>query len=861
MSSSANDDDVDPTNDIEEGAPPAPPAGEAGATVGADATTKERAVAAERAAVADPTSVPPPLLLRGDDAAPILDDDPPRSVRSAAAPTNEGLTCGSDDRSRVADAPDENDAWPPRPPPPRDSADFDDDERTSVLGGGLVVPDYGGAGGELEETMEGVEGGVVVQVEVGASSSSSGDVAVVGDEAPTVAPPWWKRRLVRALLATALIAMLAAVAAAIGVFFRNAASEDVSSQRAPAVSSSSTPPATSPSPSAGGGSPSSHPSPNETSEIDIDDDEVFDVGDDVVYRDDDKVVADDDEVLAVGDDGASRDDEVGADDDEVLAVADDVGEEDDDFLDRGDDVVSRDDEVGANDDEVMVVADNFAASDPLINTSSSSASTSSSTSNTSIADDDFSNDDVRPDYPEWSWDRVRTYVAIRRGDDYSDEQIFALAAQDVVMLEKYNGHEMHGSVEMGTLVAARRIKAVNAKVKILFYLNCMVHYSGYEANKNFKDEWLLLNPKKNNTPYKWRERLLSYDHTNLEFREWWIQRGLDMLAHEEIDGIFIDAIMKVQSYALGLVKGHAWIKQHGAAYLETARQLRERLPPGKILIGNVLRAMGGGTDGNYRNLQYLDGSYLENWAVPRYLVMSMQLMTKALKEGKIIMLNSDMSHIDFGGIDSLDARYHLLNQSEFIDFRLGYFLLVVEPYAYFSYHWGVDANPRRLNVFDNTRFEAITRKLGKPLGDYVDDGYGGFTREFEHLKVHVNITSQQGTLTVTDRPTSTSSSTGSSSSAPMSTPMSAPIGNSSGAPESSPIGIPSKEPLSLTTGETAAMSSPTSTPTCLGSENNGRLHPHVCPCLTLGCVTVEPRCCSNKCRITMKNVSFCIERG
>ena len=429
------------------------------------------------------------------------------------------------------------------------------------------------------------------------------------------------------------------------------------------------------------------------------------------------------------------------------------------------------------------------------------------------------------------------------------------------MLEKYNGHETHGSVEMGTLVAARRIKAVNEKVKILFYLNCMVHYSGYEANKNFKDEWLLLNPKKNNTPYKWRERLLSYDHTNVEFREWWIQRGLDMLAHEEIDGIFIDAIMKVQSYALGLVKGHAWIKQHGAAYLETARQLRERLPPGKILIGNVLRAMGGGTDGNYRNLQYLDGSYLENWAVPRYLVMSMQLMTKALKEGKIIMLNSDMSHIDFGGLDSLDARYHLLNQSEFIDFRLGYFLLVVEPYAYFSYHWGVDANPRRLNVFDNTRFEAIARKLGKPLGDYVDDGYGGFTREFEHLKVHVNITSQQGTLTVTDRPTSTSSSTGSSSSAPMSTPMSAPIGNSSGAPVSSPIGIPSKAPLSLTTGETAAMLSPTSTPTCLGSENNGRLHPHVCPCLTLGCVTVEPRCCSNKCRITMKNVSFCIERG
>ena len=53
-------------------------------------------------------------------------------------------------------------------------------------------------------------------------------------------------------------------------------------------------------------------------------------------------------------------------------------------------------------------------------------------------------------------------------------------------------------------------------------------------------------------------------------------------------------------------------------------------------------------------------------------------------------------------------------------------------------------------MFDNTRFEAITRKLGKPLGDYVDDGDGGYSREFEHLKVHVNIETRQGTLTVKD---------------------------------------------------------------------------------------------------------------
>ena len=66
-------------------------------------------------------------------------------------------------------------------------------------------------------------------------------------------------------------------------------------------------------------------------------------------------------------------------------------------------------------------------------------------------------------YPDWSWDHVRTYVAVRRGDKYSDEQIQSLAKQDIVMLEKSNGHETYGDVETGTLQAAKRIKKINAK--------------------------------------------------------------------------------------------------------------------------------------------------------------------------------------------------------------------------------------------------------------------------------------------------------------------------------------------------------------------------------------------------------------
>ena len=363
-------------------------------------------------------------------------------------------------------------------------------------------------------------------------------------------------------------------------------------------------------------------------------------------------------------------------------------------------------------------------------------------------EDIFDTSDTRP---EWSWDHVRTYVAVRRGDEYSDEQIEILAKQDIVMLEKMNGHETHGSVEKGALEAAKRIKAVNPKVKILFYLNTMLHYGGYDANKTFKDEWALTHGE-NNEAYKWRNVVVSYDHTNVEFRSWWVQRALDMMVHDEIDGIFIDAICKTHHNVLRRLKGASFVDQHANSYLETANELREKLPAGKILIGNVIRA-GNRDDGNYGNLQHLDGSYLENWSDTNQLTTTIQLMSKALKENKIIMLNADMNHVDLSHISTLDDRYTHLNQPEFIDFPLGIFLLVVEPHAYFSYHVGVDLKPNRrsglmLTAFDNTRFDAITRKLGKPLGDYVDVGEGVFTREFEFLKVMVNVITRQGTLTV-----------------------------------------------------------------------------------------------------------------
>ena len=76
-----------------------------------------------------------------------------------------------------------------------------------------------------------------------------------------------------------------------------------------------------------------------------------------------------------------------------------------------------------------------------------------------------------------------------------------------------------------------------------------------------------------------RNRFPAYDHTNKDFREWWIQQALDMAADKEIDGVFIDGICKV-GFGNGIRPGFT------TAYVTTANKLRRRLAEGKLLIGN-----------------------------------------------------------------------------------------------------------------------------------------------------------------------------------------------------------------------------------------------------------------------------------
>lgn len=345
----------------------------------------------------------------------------------------------------------------------------------------------------------------------------------------------------------------------------------------------------------------------------------------------------------------------------------------------------------------------------------------------------------------------RVYILLSTADAYSDDQIRQIAGHDIIVLEKMNGFKTYGNNEEGSLSAAKRIKAVHPNIKTLFYLNAMIHYPGYAANDTYKEEWATRDKNsKTNEVLMFKGRYFWYDHRNLDFREWWITRALEMLSHDEIDGIFIDGIMKTSNRNL-------CPDGHDAAYFDTATELRRRLPEGKLLIGNALcaKAKGGvGGKGNINHLKYLDGSYIEGWLHSDIAIESVDLMSAALKAGRIVMPHAepDLSKEQKGELHrmkSLDNKYAFIGKR--IGFSLGLFLLCVEPYAYFAYHYGVDASPATGRAaFDSNRFEEITRELGEPKGPYKKDEEFLYSREFEHLKVVVNVETREGTLTVVD---------------------------------------------------------------------------------------------------------------
>jgi len=348
-------------------------------------------------------------------------------------------------------------------------------------------------------------------------------------------------------------------------------------------------------------------------------------------------------------------------------------------------------------------------------------------------------------YPQFTWDRIPLYMHIRKATSYTDEEIAFLARFPLITFEKANGHQDHGSVEAGTLKAARAVKRINPNTTILYYRNVIVHYGGYAANKELGQiPGALLKDKRGSTKLV-RNRVEAYDLSNADLRTWWVGTCSSMTADPHIDGIFLDGSIKaLEPGYLARQIGAAKKKQVIDGYHVMMKQTRQAIGPDKLMIANILRARFENAGLEY--LDYFDGSYMEGFfhnvgsaGYEEYVAKGIDAMQKAARQGKIIAFTTGFAsprNTSVMGIDEGHATVGSHAQARAgLTYPLAIFLVCAEKHSYFRIHEGYSAN-------ENDRwmrwFPEYDRPLGPPDGPATKDG-SRYSRTFRHATVQLDI--------------------------------------------------------------------------------------------------------------------------
>ena len=356
--------------------------------------------------------------------------------------------------------------------------------------------------------------------------------------------------------------------------------------------------------------------------------------------------------------------------------------------------------------------------------------------------------------PAFSWDTVPLYVHIRKNTAFTDAEIRYLATFPLVTFEKATGHTDSGSVEAGTLKAARAVKAVNPDTKILYYRNVIVHYGGYAGNASLKSIPGAFLVGRDGNDKLIRNRLQAYDLTNKALRDWWIDAAEAVCSDPAIDGIFLDGVVKVLEPAF--LKGPIGEEKKAAelaGYVTMMEDTRKMLGPQKLMLANILRARF--SDSGLSYIKALDGSYIEGFegavrmARKDYVAQGIRDFQKAARQGSIIAYTCALGR-NLQDADetprSVASRSNAVRRgrdakSRF-DYQLAIFLICAEKYSYFDLKDGYDAKTSKTWM---TRPADYDRPLGPPKGPAVRDGYT-YAREFAHASVQLDIENETASI-------------------------------------------------------------------------------------------------------------------
>jgi len=356
---------------------------------------------------------------------------------------------------------------------------------------------------------------------------------------------------------------------------------------------------------------------------------------------------------------------------------------------------------------------------------------------------------AKPYYPDFSWNRLPLYFHFGKYESELNiqEADFVAGNSNFVCLEKNHAHKVHGNTETGTIADMKKLRNINPKLKILFYLNSFINYPFYDKLDLSED--LLLKDENNELILK--NNIFTYfDLSNPQMRMKLIGFTEYMLEVEGFDGLFIDAVPQVEcsfvqpenvvaiSNIIG-IKRHMELIEGLRIFFKT---LRSRFKD-KIIIYNGMR-----TNDNYgfsgkAMLEYSDGAAIEHFGffyskTPESMRSDIIEMEKAGKQGKIVIFKAwpGFCWLDEEAMKKSQLEKIRISKSE-IGFMLACFLAGAQPYSYFCYSWGYQNDH---GFFE--WYEEYDKFIGKPINDSIKEGYT-FRRDFEGVRVFVDVLNRE----------------------------------------------------------------------------------------------------------------------
>jgi hypothetical protein len=351
-------------------------------------------------------------------------------------------------------------------------------------------------------------------------------------------------------------------------------------------------------------------------------------------------------------------------------------------------------------------------------------------------------------YPSFTWDKVS--VGFHFGNNASimtkKEAKFVASHSNFICLEKGHAITQFGNTEEGIAKEAKQLKKFNPNMKVIFYWNTFLDYPMYKAHDEYEKhpEWWLKKidgelDKKNAT-------IKRYDLSNPEVRKWWTDVARENIVGTNCDGVFMDAFPQVTSEANRALWGEEKFNQMQQGLKDIIWETREALGEDKLIVYNGIRST------PTRNMgvdfpEYTDAVMLEHFGhfqsgSKECMLRDILEMQKAAKAGKIVVFKGWPG---FAWIDKEEMQKTLEEKrklaKENITFPLAAFLVGAQQNCYFVYNWGY-----RMQYGCLDWYPEFDMPLGEPLGDAIISGWE-LSREFEHLKVWVNLETKEAKIT------------------------------------------------------------------------------------------------------------------